>query len=911
MSVFGWGSNKSKQLGDGEERKPQPTPQLLTCFLGTTIRQISCGDQHNLAVGELGEVYVWGRGREGQLANGENVPFIDKPQRVWALRDHNVVQVASGHYHCLALTKEGKVFQWGRLHKYKTKGEVEMGHQQQYSLSGGISLPQEQEKMRAEMLDKSHLEYYCGEVDSEEIKESMELINFGTFQTFLQKVPVQVNFSVSKAGPIGSIHAGYAFSFAIDVDGHPYSWGYNDRFQLGLGHRYNAQDPQRVRVIYQGDDDDEEEREEKGKEEEKEEDKGKEEDRGEEKGEEKVRWKKKKLKRGEECTIVSVACGQQHTLLLTDDGSIYSCGLGVFGQLGHGTTDDFRRAKMIQYLKNESVSQICSGSFHSMALTRQGTLWIWGNGEYGQQGGLSDHMDWGGEESGKKQLAYSLPHRIRIGNEDGDTARVVQVTAGHLHNHAVSDRREVYSWGWNESGSLGIGTLRYALVPQSVSALEGDQITCISGGGRHTFAVCVSGVSSLPYDLGAGKPLLPYCDITFVIARSRKHMMNYYASAFTSSSSSSPSPFSSSTPSPSSSSSLSSSSSPSSSAASALSAFFEKKIAAAKLSELSEESQISQPSQQFHSLQEDFVFPAHRAVVGARSSYLKALILLNDRYCVSDGTIRLPSSTFKPMAFKQVLYYIYTDTIRCSKHVAKEVLKLAQKLNLPHLEYLCSNLVSSSSSSHSVESTMIRDLEEAMYDGTFSDISICLPSLPSSASSSLSLSLSPEPIRAHRVFLSARSEYFKVIFESKFREKQAASLSLYDVNVDVFPDLLKYLYTGAPLSEEEELDTVISLLAESDRFLIPDLKQICEIQLEQSLNTENVVAVYVIADRFSSGRLKKVCLDFIHLSGMEIGPKEEEGIFEFTRDATVQTRLFKEINHYLDVRNRKKMARGR
>ncbi len=35
------------------------------------------------------------------------------------------------------------------------------------------------------------------------------------------------------------IAAGYSFSIAITDDGEVYAWGFNDKFQLGLGHRYN------------------------------------------------------------------------------------------------------------------------------------------------------------------------------------------------------------------------------------------------------------------------------------------------------------------------------------------------------------------------------------------------------------------------------------------------------------------------------------------------------------------------------------------------------------------------------------------------------------------------------------------------------------------------------------------------
>ena len=52
---------------------------------------------------EFGDVYVWGRGKEGQLGNGirEN---MSTPQLVSALKHERVTDAECGYYHCVALT---------------------------------------------------------------------------------------------------------------------------------------------------------------------------------------------------------------------------------------------------------------------------------------------------------------------------------------------------------------------------------------------------------------------------------------------------------------------------------------------------------------------------------------------------------------------------------------------------------------------------------------------------------------------------------------------------------------------------------------------------------------------------------------------------------------------------------------
>jgi alpha-tubulin suppressor-like RCC1 family protein len=46
--------------------------------------------------------------------------------------------------------------------------------------------------------------------------------------------------------------------------------------------------------------------------------------------------------------VCEVACGAAHTLVLTSTGEVFSCGIGVYGALGHGDLVDARQPKLIQ-----------------------------------------------------------------------------------------------------------------------------------------------------------------------------------------------------------------------------------------------------------------------------------------------------------------------------------------------------------------------------------------------------------------------------------------------------------------------------------------------------------------------------------------------------------------------------------
>eukprot|EP00166_Cyanidium_caldarium_P000305 ctg_1118.g340 len=84
---------------------------------------------------------------------------------------------------------------------------------------------------------------------------------------------------------------------------------------------------------------------------------------------------------------VDVACGDNHTLLLTASGRVVSFGLGARGQLGHGSTGDAATPKLVRgQLEDRRVVAIAAAGDHSLALCEDGSVFAWGSGEVGQRG---------------------------------------------------------------------------------------------------------------------------------------------------------------------------------------------------------------------------------------------------------------------------------------------------------------------------------------------------------------------------------------------------------------------------------------------------------------------------------------------------------------------------------------------
>ncbi|CAN9501049.1 unnamed protein product [Ophioblennius macclurei] len=198
--------------------------------------------------------------------------------------------------------------------------------------------------------------------------------------------------------------------------------------------------------------------------------------------------------------IKQVACGQDHSLFLTDDGKVYACGWGADGQTGLGHHEvSAAPVEVVGDLAGVEVEHISSYGDVSLAVSRQGQLYGWGNSEYRQLaaatqeaqlnsprllpldgvgklveaacGGtqmavLNDEGEvfvWGYGILGKgpalsESSAPSLIPPSLFGRCDfNPSVRVKKIRCGLYHFAAITDGDELFVWGKNTRGVLGIG----------------------------------------------------------------------------------------------------------------------------------------------------------------------------------------------------------------------------------------------------------------------------------------------------------------------------------------------------------------------------------------------------------------------------------------------------------------------
>ena len=82
--------------------------------------------------------------------------------------------------------------------------------------------------------------------------------------------------------------------------------------------------------------------------------------------------------------ITAVASGEQHSLAVKNDGTVWAWGYNGRGELGDGTTTQRSSPVLVSGLTG--VMAVEAGEFHSLAIKSDGTVWAWGYNGDGELG---------------------------------------------------------------------------------------------------------------------------------------------------------------------------------------------------------------------------------------------------------------------------------------------------------------------------------------------------------------------------------------------------------------------------------------------------------------------------------------------------------------------------------------------
>ena len=85
----------------------------------------------------------------------------------------------------------------------------------------------------------------------------------------------------------------------------------------------------------------------------------------------------------------AIAAGTRHSMVLTQDGSVWATGYNLHGELGDGST--ITKNGFVEVISGNAEA-VAAGGYHSMVLKRDGSVWCTGSNEYGQIGDGSTTM---------------------------------------------------------------------------------------------------------------------------------------------------------------------------------------------------------------------------------------------------------------------------------------------------------------------------------------------------------------------------------------------------------------------------------------------------------------------------------------------------------------------------------------
>ena len=342
------------------------------------LSNIVCSDvneAYTLCISECGGVYSMGESKEG--AHGHETKVVS-PRLIESLK--NIHSISCGNGHSVCLDVQGNVFTfgsnyYGQLGICKGRETVPLSH-----------IPQKVNLPPIKQISSGCYFILC--LSTTGFVYSFGKNDFGQLGTGKNTKYYNVPQKIKSLKNIDFIECGGFFSICKNDDGDIFCWGRNNNGELGLGS---------------------------------------------------IIFSKKPIK----CTswpddVVDIKCSNYHTLVLTSNQEVYTCGSNIFGLLGRQI-----EAKVCPNLKKlanlSNIVRIECGRCHSMCINVDGNVFVFGHNLYGQLG-LGDTDRRGGP--------VTNPYLTNI----------IDISSKGDHVFVKTSMNEIFAFGSNKHSQLGIDT---------------------------------------------------------------------------------------------------------------------------------------------------------------------------------------------------------------------------------------------------------------------------------------------------------------------------------------------------------------------------------------------------------------------------------------------------------------------
>ena len=337
--IYSWGKNKYGELGLNTATNTF-IPSAVKSLKLSVIKSVKSGGRNSIILTSNGQVLMCGSNIFNLLAtnskfqNNEQYQKTFKPLKIFEENNEVIKEIAVAEFHSLALNVNGEVFGWGG-NLFNKLGQT----------NGLCGLPSKI------YIKRKIISIACGDYHSCALSENGVLYSWGGGGESYNKgqcghgskkdaeQPKKVEYFTKRGIHIIKISCGGYHTIVMDENNQLYGFGKGIYGQCGYGQPENTDTPK------------------------------------------KIIFNDNNLNK-----IIDIKCGGEHSIFLSNNGRVYACGHGYYGQLGLGNNKNVKSPILVNSLSNKNIIEIAAGWSHTLVLTDEGFVYVAGCGKFGELG---------------------------------------------------------------------------------------------------------------------------------------------------------------------------------------------------------------------------------------------------------------------------------------------------------------------------------------------------------------------------------------------------------------------------------------------------------------------------------------------------------------------------------------------